>query len=330
MSHYKLLSVILLTLAFALISLAQDDTAASDSKNPKTTRLVNEFGRAVDCELSAHVDSLFIWLNDNPGAKGYVIAYKGTDFLPSQIKSSPMIARIRRSIAFRKYDESRVVFIDGGFRDTVNTQFYLVPDGAVPPEATDTVAAPEAPKGTFLWGDSWLQADDAYQDFGEFILPSVQAERDEEERLADLEQSLEPKSVEADGSLPETEPDDLQNDNAEANADDEPLTPAEIREMKFAWADLKFGDEIANRKKSHGVMIFYADDKYYDVSKLKRFVEEGRDIIAEASGLRPNQIQVVFGGYRDSEKVEYYVVPKGGKEPEPKPEERKVETPEVP
>jgi len=320
MSHYKLLSVILITIAFALISLAQDDTAASDSKNPKTTTSIDEFGRAGDCELGAHVDNLFIQLNDHVNAKGYIITYKGRDFLPSEIKNSPMLSGIRRNIAFRKYDESRIVFIDGGFRETVTTQFFFVPDGAEPPEPTETVSAPDAPKGTFLWGDSWIKTEVNYQDFDEFVLPSVKAEEAEEERVAELERSLETGSDDTTNS-PEISSADIEEDQ---------LSPREIRELKFDWADLKFGDEIANRKKSHGVMIFYADDKYYDVSKLKRFVEEGRDIIAEASGLRPNQIQVVFGGYRDSEKVEYYVVPKGGKAPEPKPEERKVETPEVP
>ena len=58
------------------------------------------------------------------------------------------------------------------------------------------------------------------------------------------------------------------------------------------------------------------------MAKLKRFVEEGRDRIAKAANLRPAQIKVMFGGFREWPQIEYWIVSKGAKAPVPTPEER--------
>lgn len=92
------------------------------------SRAVDEFGAAPDDDVKARVDNFYIELNNDPNAQGYIINY-GT---PAQIKKR--VAQINKAINFRKYDKSRVVFVDGGDQGTgVNTKFWIVPQGATPP-----------------------------------------------------------------------------------------------------------------------------------------------------------------------------------------------------
>lgn len=100
---------------------------AGVSEKPIAT-VADEFGAQKDDEVKARVDSFYIQLNNNPTAQGYIINY-GT---PAQIKARR--AQIMKAINFRKYDVSRVTFVDGPDNGTgVNTKFYLVPAGAANP-----------------------------------------------------------------------------------------------------------------------------------------------------------------------------------------------------
>ncbi len=86
---------------------------------------VDEFGNAPDDDVKARVDNFYIQLNNNPSAQGYIINY-GT---AAEIKKRR--GQINKAITFRKYDASRVTFIDGPNNGTgINTKFSVVPPGA--------------------------------------------------------------------------------------------------------------------------------------------------------------------------------------------------------
>lgn len=90
--------------------------------------LVDQFGTAPNDDVKARVDNFYVQLNNDPNAHGYIINY-GT---PAQIKARR--AQIMKAISFRKYDVSRVTFVDGPDSGSgVNTKFYLVPAGAQNP-----------------------------------------------------------------------------------------------------------------------------------------------------------------------------------------------------
>ena len=94
---------------------------------PEATQ-VDEFGKATDDDVKARVDNFYTQLNNNPNSQGYIINY-GT---PAEIKRRR--AQIVKAINFRKYDASRVTFVDGPDQGTgINTKFYLVPPGAENP-----------------------------------------------------------------------------------------------------------------------------------------------------------------------------------------------------
>lgn len=104
---------------------ASETAGVADKLTPSLT---DEFGPAPDDDVKARVDNFYIQLNNNPSARGYVINY-GT---PAQIKKRR--AQIMKAINFRKYDASRLTFVDGPDNGTgVNTKFYLVPEGAANP-----------------------------------------------------------------------------------------------------------------------------------------------------------------------------------------------------
>jgi hypothetical protein len=91
--------------------------------------LIDEVGPANDDDIKARVDNWYIQLNNNPNSQGYVINY-GT---PAEIKRRR--AQINKAINFRKYDPSRITFVDGPDNGTgVNTKMYLVPPGAERPQ----------------------------------------------------------------------------------------------------------------------------------------------------------------------------------------------------
>jgi hypothetical protein len=91
-------------------------------------RLVDEFGKATNDDIKARVDNFYIQLNADPTARGVIINY-GT---PAQIRVRE--AQIKAAINFRKYDPSRVTFIQGPDTGTgINTKFYIVPAGASDP-----------------------------------------------------------------------------------------------------------------------------------------------------------------------------------------------------
>jgi len=93
-----------------------------------TSRLILEQGKAVPDEIKAAVDSFYIELNNNPSASGYIINY-GT---PREVAKRE--SDIRKAIAFRKYDISRITFVNGGNTGVGPvSKYWLVPAGAEPP-----------------------------------------------------------------------------------------------------------------------------------------------------------------------------------------------------
>ena len=103
-------------------------TNASETAGVVTNKidpiLSDEFGPLQDDDVKARVDNFYIQLNNDPNAQGYIINY-GT---AAEIRRRR--AQLMKAINFRKYDVSRVTFVDSVTDGGVNTKFYLVPAGA--------------------------------------------------------------------------------------------------------------------------------------------------------------------------------------------------------
>ena len=95
---------------------------------PQVATQIDEFGRLVDNDVKARIDNLYIQLNNNPNATGYIINY-GT---PRQIRDRER--QIQKAINFLGQDPGRVVIVNGGDRGNgVETTVWVVPSGAEPP-----------------------------------------------------------------------------------------------------------------------------------------------------------------------------------------------------
>lgn len=96
---------------------------------PAGPQLIDEYGKLQNDDVKARVDNFYIQLNNDPNASGVIVLF-GT---PAQQKAQR--AQIEKAIAFRKYDKSRVSFVNGSGEGPY-AKFWLVPAGATPPETT--------------------------------------------------------------------------------------------------------------------------------------------------------------------------------------------------
>lgn len=269
--------------------------------NESTAALVDEFGTVGHCDLGARIDAFLVDLQKNSTATGYVINYNGTNELPAYYGTSPRERMIANHITFRRFDPLRITFVRGGYRSSVSTELWIVPPGAEPPVPSRTVPEPVMPETeTLLFDRTDLELEYESDEIRDLMLSSVLTERDSRES--------------------DQEDEDIDDEYIDSNS------PEEKEEFRFRWVSILFGKLLTKRLDSSGVIIFYADDEYFDVGKMTGFIEEGVKRIEESENAVIGRTKIVFGGFRSSPQVEYWVVPNGSPDPEPKPEERPPDT----
>ena len=117
----------------------------------KKILVAREFDECDNCtfdDQKARLDNLAVELQNDPTTTAYIIAYGGRT---SPIGQVEML--MKRASGYltneRGIDGSRLVIINGGFRETDSVELWLVPRGAAAPRATPTIQAGEVkPAGT--------------------------------------------------------------------------------------------------------------------------------------------------------------------------------------
>lgn len=99
---------------------------------------IDEFGN-INCEAElARLDQVAISVHSDPLLQGYIIVYGGKQGRRNEAK-----ARAARMKAYlvqaRGISSSRIFTIDGGFRETLSSEFWLSPKGEDKPIPTPTV-----------------------------------------------------------------------------------------------------------------------------------------------------------------------------------------------
>ena len=89
--------------------------------------LIDQFGPLPNDEVRVRIDNLFIRLQNEPNATGYIINYGPAGDVTRRERL------IRDHIRLRRYDASRVVIVNGGEEAEIRTNIWLVPVGADPP-----------------------------------------------------------------------------------------------------------------------------------------------------------------------------------------------------
>ncbi len=316
---------------------AQDQELRTDPAEKAKSELVDEFGRVGECDFGGRMDAFMAALSEKPDHQGYIINYLGADTLPADREKYLRERMMINHLTFRNFDRSRLTIVRGGFRESIMTELWIVPPEAELPSPSRTVPEPKIPANTTFLFDKGYFLTEYGNPIEEFVLESVKA-REEAERLKqeaewEAEQTALGENVESaqveQTNEPEPPAEDASNsDEAEAVEEDE-RTPEEIEADRFSWAEGPVWLYLSQHPKDSGVMIFYADDQYYDIQRLQSFVIEGRNRMANLAGIKPSRVRIVFGGYRESTEFEFWIVPPKGKRPVAVPEERPVEEAET-
>jgi hypothetical protein len=78
-------------------------------------------------------------LQNNPGAQGYIIAYAGRRARAGEANRMGDRA-VKYLTETRGISRNRLVFVDGGYRESNAYELWLVPQGADAPRATPTLS----------------------------------------------------------------------------------------------------------------------------------------------------------------------------------------------
>jgi hypothetical protein len=88
-----------------------------DSSAAKT----DEFGKINEEEFKARIDNFYTNLGDKPDFQGYILLYGSPKLVAAQD------ARIRKYLALRKLDLTKVTIKNAGTENTGRTEFWMVP-----------------------------------------------------------------------------------------------------------------------------------------------------------------------------------------------------------
>jgi len=109
----------------------------------KRVIVAREFDECNSCtfdDQKARLDNLAVELQNDPTTSAYIIAYGGRMSPLGQVEV--LMSRAREYlIEQRGIDASRLVIVNGGFREEDSVELWMVPSGAAPPRATPTVQA---------------------------------------------------------------------------------------------------------------------------------------------------------------------------------------------
>ncbi|HSK64816.1 MAG TPA: hypothetical protein VK893_13275 [Pyrinomonadaceae bacterium] len=109
----------------------------------KKVLVAREFDECNNCtfdDQKARLDNLAVELQNDPSVYAHIIAYGGRTSPIGQVNR--LMTRAREYLVNeRGIDGSRIVVVNGGFREADSVELWVVPTGAAAPPATPTVQA---------------------------------------------------------------------------------------------------------------------------------------------------------------------------------------------
>jgi hypothetical protein len=113
---------------------------------PVKSRMYDQFEPPAFDDVKARLDNLAIELQNAPTSQAYMIVYSGRRSRAGQ--ADRLAARAKDYMTKeRGIDSSRVIVINGGYRESDYFELWLVPQGAEPPQATPTLQPGDAQPG---------------------------------------------------------------------------------------------------------------------------------------------------------------------------------------
>ena len=105
---------------------------------PVGPRKVDEYGNIKFNDEKARLDNYAIELQNDPTAQGYLVCYGGRTGRTGEAQRRCDRAK-NYLVSTRGIDASRIVTVDGGFREELTVELWVVPSGATPPPNSPTV-----------------------------------------------------------------------------------------------------------------------------------------------------------------------------------------------
>ncbi|MFN2455201.1 MAG: hypothetical protein ABR577_13365 [Pyrinomonadaceae bacterium] len=98
----------------------------------------DEYGNVNFNDEKARLDNYAIQLQNDPNTQGYIIAYGGRRGRTGEAQARADRAK-NYLVNTRGIDPGRIMTVDGGFREDLAVELWLVPQGATPPTASPTL-----------------------------------------------------------------------------------------------------------------------------------------------------------------------------------------------
>lgn len=119
-------------------SCRQSARATTDVIKPPEAVIFDRVPPVTYDDLKARLDNLAIELQNSPNSQGYILVYTAPSSRAGQYDR--LAERVRDYMVNKRgIDSSRLVIVNGGNRDTDFYEFWIVPQGAQPPQATPGV-----------------------------------------------------------------------------------------------------------------------------------------------------------------------------------------------
>jgi hypothetical protein len=118
-----------------------------------TARKIDEYGNIRFNDEKARLDNFAIELQNDPTSQGYLICYGGRKGRTGEAQRRCDRAK-DYLVNTRGLSADRIVTVDGGYKEDLTVELWLVPSGATPPQASPTVdpsevkTTPEPRRGT--------------------------------------------------------------------------------------------------------------------------------------------------------------------------------------
>ncbi|HEX7957363.1 MAG TPA: PKD domain-containing protein, partial [Pyrinomonadaceae bacterium] len=116
----------------------QASNSCTTGVTARTSRKIDEYGNIRFNDEKARLDNFAIELQNDPTAQGYLVCYGGR-----RGRTGEAQRRCDRAkdylVTTRGITSDRIVTVDGGFREDLTVELWIVPSGATPPQNTPTV-----------------------------------------------------------------------------------------------------------------------------------------------------------------------------------------------
>jgi hypothetical protein len=144
----KTLKFVLTSLCLAILLPLCIVEAQQNRSQSKMARKLDEYGYGAgkgvrvenDCDVDAHLDNFAYFLKEEPGSRGYMIFYRGKRKPPKYFAFNPEWQHSQLMIEW-KFEEGRVVLVDGGYREEAMMELWIVPEGAEAPKPSPTIVS---------------------------------------------------------------------------------------------------------------------------------------------------------------------------------------------